>query len=93
MAWSLSLEVEPQAAFPAEWYEQQTICGDFLRELRHYQMNPSQSLELETYLSEQHQAGILGVAADLSDPAVRERVLREAALLGVDLLSGEEPQS
>jgi hypothetical protein len=93
MAWSLSLEVEPQAAFPSDWYEQQTICGDFLREMRHYQMNPSQSLELETYLSEQHQAGILGVAADLSDPAVRERVLREAALLGVDLLSGEEPQS
>lgn len=92
-AWSLSLEVDAQAVFASEWYEQQTICGDFLRDLRHYQMNPSESLELEAYLSDQHQAGILGSAADLTDPSVRERVLREAALLGVDLLNGEEPQS
>ncbi len=92
-AWSLSLDIDAQTAFSPEWYEQQTICGDFLRELRHYQMNPDKSLELEAYLSDQHQAGILGVAANLSEPALRERVLREAALLGVDLLSGEEPQS
>lgn len=92
-AWSLSMEVDAQAVFAPQWYEQQTVCGDFLRELRHYQMNAGESLELEAYLSDQHQAGILGAAANLEEPAVRERVLREAALLGVDLLSGEEPQS
>ncbi len=38
-------------------------------------------------------AGEIAEAAAVSDPAVRERVLCEAALLGVDLLSGEEPQA
>ena len=38
-------------------------------------------------------AGEIAALAAVSDPAVRERVLCEAALLGVDLLSGEEPQA
>jgi len=29
----------------------------------------------------------------ISDKRIRERVLREAAMLGIDLLSGEEPQT
>jgi hypothetical protein len=91
--WSVSLEAEPAAALPPEWYEQETIRGDFLRELRQYQMNPQQPLGLENYLGERQRAGTLGAAAAVADAEVRQRVLCEAALLGVDLLSGEEPQS
>jgi DNA repair exonuclease SbcCD nuclease subunit len=90
-AWSLSLSAEPAAMLAPEWYEQETIRGDFLRELRHLQIHPSESLELQSYLSRGQEAGTLGVAADL-DQVTRERVLREAALLGIDLLSGEEPE-
>ena len=92
-AWSVSISVEPTAVLLPEWYEQQTIRGDFLRELRHYQMNPAEPLDLESYLGEQHLAGSLAPVAEISDEASRERVLREAAMLGVDLLSGEEPES
>lgn len=90
-AWSTSLSAEAPTVLPSEWYEQQTICGDFLRQIRHYQMNPEEPIELESYLSEQQLAGSLGSAAAISSTASRERVLREAAVLGVDLLSGEEP--
>ena len=92
-AWSVSLDGEPTAVLPPEWYEQQTIRGDFLRAVREYQVNPDQPLELEAYLAEQHVAGTLASAASVSDKATRQQVLREVALLGVDLLSGEEPQS
>jgi len=92
-AWSLSLEAEPNAVLLPEWYEQQTIRGDFLRAVRHYQMNRTEPLELESYLAEPHRAGTLEAAVVPSDRATRERVLREAALLGVDLLSGEDIQS
>ena len=44
-------------------------------------------------MSEAHLAGALASAAALADPAVRQAVLRDAAWLGVDLLSGEEVQS
>jgi DNA repair exonuclease SbcCD nuclease subunit len=92
IAWSVSLDVEPHDAVPAEYYEQQSIRGDFLRAVRHYLTNPTESLELEAYLPEAYRAGALGSVATLAEPALRERILREVSLLGVDLLSGEEPQ-
>jgi hypothetical protein len=92
-AWSVSLGAEPAEVLPPEWYEQQTIRGEFLRAIRHYQMNPSEAIDLEPYLSEGQLAGSLGAAVAISGPRTRDRVLAEAAMLGVDLLSGEEPQS
>lgn len=92
-AWSVSLEVECSAALPPEWYEQETIRGDFLREVRRLQVNAGEPLELEAYLAEKHLAGNLAAAVAPTDQRARERVLQEAALLGVDLLSGEENQS
>jgi hypothetical protein len=92
-AWSVSLAVEAPAMLAPQAYEQETILGDFLRQVRRYQMNPEEPLELEGFLSEEQLAGTLGAAATLAAPAARELSLREAAILGVDLLSGEEPQS
>lgn len=91
--WSVSLEAEPTAALPAAWYEEDSIRGDFLRAVRQYQAGGHEPLDLDAYLDPRHASGTLGAAVSVSDPAVRERVLREAALLGVDLLSGEETQS
>jgi DNA repair protein SbcD/Mre11 len=92
-AWSLSLDVELVETLPPEWYEQETIRGDFLRAVRQLQMNPEEPLALESYLSETHLAGTLSAAAMPAGKAARDCVLREAAALGVDLLSGEEPQT
>jgi hypothetical protein len=91
-AWSVSLASDLPDDLPVEWYEQQTILGEYLRDLRHYEINPSEPLEFGGYLD-----GSVGTAVaeavGLSDVRVRQRVLREAALLGVDLLGGEESQS
>ncbi|MGD0517043.1 MAG: hypothetical protein ABSA26_05860, partial [Thermoguttaceae bacterium] len=92
-AWSLSIEVEPADRFPEEWYEQETIRGDFLREIRRLQMNSDEPLGLETYISEAHQAGSLGAIVRLADKNVRGRVLNEAALLGAALLSGDADEN
>jgi exonuclease SbcD len=137
-AWSLSLEVEFSAALPPEWYEQETIRGDFLRAIRQLQIRGAEPLHLESYVAEKHLAGndprdhasgptrpklrfgdhsdhalgptfggcparavpggcparaVPGPAVTVADQATRARVLREAAWLGVDLLSGEESQS
>ncbi|NQT39628.1 MAG: DNA repair exonuclease [Planctomycetes bacterium] len=92
-AWSLSLDVESTAVLPPKWYEQDTIRGEFLRAVRAAQLDPSLPLEVETYLSERQLAGTLSDIVAISDEATRQSVLREVALLGADLLSGEEPQS
>lgn len=91
-AWSVALEADPQDAFPPAAIPHETICGDFLRALSLYQTNPNDPLHLEAFLPEQQLPGSLRTAADLADPVVRQRVLREAVLLGIDLLSGEESQ-
>lgn len=88
--WTVSLEVEAAETLPPEWYEQETIRGDFLRAVRLLQMNPDEPLGLEEYLSEADRGGELAAAAVLPDYAARGRVLREAAALGADLLTGEE---
>jgi hypothetical protein len=92
-AWSVSLEVEVSEMLPPEWYEQETIRGDFLRAIRQLQMNPEETLALDAYLAETHLAGTLAAAAAVAGKPARDRVLREAAMLGIDLLSGEEPQA
>jgi DNA repair protein SbcD/Mre11 len=92
-AWSVSIEVELSETLPPEWYEQETIRGDFLRAIRQLQMNPDEPLALEQYLAETHRAGTLATAVAFPAKAAREAVLREAAALGVDLLSGEETQA
>ena len=88
-AWSVSLQVELSAFFPPEWYEQETIRGDFLRAVRQFHVNSAEPLGLEPYVAEEHLAGTLGPAVAVTNKAARERVLCEAALLGVDLLTGE----
>jgi hypothetical protein len=80
---------------PPEWYEQETIRGDFLRAIRQLQMNADEPLALDSYLAEAHLAGTLAAAAAaaVAGKPARDRVLREAAALGADLLSGEEPDA
>ncbi len=89
-AWSVEIEVELGETFAADWYEQETIRGDYLRTIRQLQMNPDEPLDLEPYLSEGHRAGTVASMVGFVNDAARDRVLREAAALGVDLLSGDE---
>ena len=88
-AWSLSIEAEASDDLPEEWYEQETIRGDFLREIRRLAANCDEPLDLQAYICEAHQAGSLGAIAHLADENARRHVLGEAALLGAALLGGE----
>lgn len=87
-AWTVAIEVEPAASIPARWLEQETILGDFLRAVKQYEINASERIDLEAYVPEAHLAGTLGPAASVTDKAVRQRLLREAAQLGIELLGG-----
>lgn len=92
-AWSLAIEAEPSLALPHEWFEQETIRADFLRAIRRYDSDPGQALDLDAYLPAGELAEAIGPSIALTDKQTRRKVLHEAALLGVDLLTGEEPQS
>jgi hypothetical protein len=90
--WTVAIESDSAGEAPKECGEE-TVLGEFLRNVRHYLDHADQPLDLEPYLAERHVAGSVASAVMMDEPAVRRRVLAEVAKLGIDLLSPEEPRS
>jgi DNA repair exonuclease SbcCD nuclease subunit len=88
--WSLGMEMDFAPGVPADWFEQETIRGDFLRAIEQLRMNPGEPLGIEDYLPESYRAGTLATALENEENAVRRHVLNEATQLGLELLGGAE---
>jgi hypothetical protein len=89
--WSWSLGADLPSGVQADWYNEETIRGEFLRAMRDYASADAAPPDLQLYLPEGQMTGSLATATLLEDAAVRRRVMAEATMLGADLLSGEEP--
>ncbi|HEY1786254.1 MAG TPA: DNA repair exonuclease [Pirellulales bacterium] len=91
--YSLAIDIQPPERLPETWWQEETIRGEFLRAMRS-RLTDGRSAEAwpQTLPSRPLPDG-LAAALALDDVATRERVLAQATLLGVDLLSGEEPQA
>ena len=50
MTWSASISVLVPEQLPKAQYEQQTILGDFLRSVKHFQDNPQELIHLSGYI-------------------------------------------
>ena len=86
--WSVSLSAKMTSRPPREWYEPSTIRGDFLQTIKYLKKEPDEPLPLECYVPDGADEDLLSVTAVGSGR--RRNVLHDAALLGVDLLTGEE---
>jgi hypothetical protein len=49
ITWSVSLTLLLPEQLPKQYYEQQTILGDFLRSVKHFQDHPQKIINLEPY--------------------------------------------
>ena len=87
--WTVRLDIDPPRQLLPEWYEEDTILGDYLRALGRYQGDASMAISLTELLGD---AAGEDWTADLARvaPADREMVLRRAALTGVEYLSRDE---
>lgn len=83
--WSLAIDIDDTALLPS-LVDEDSILGDFLREVRHYQSDPLAPLEFADLISERRAAGTLGAALRTVDGSTRQRVLEQVAALGIDLL-------
>jgi DNA repair protein SbcD/Mre11 len=84
-AWTTAVEIEAPA-LPAAWYEQETLLGDYLRAARSLEHSQGEPIGLQAYLSERQLAGPLAGCGAIVEPATRRSILRQAAILGADLL-------
>jgi hypothetical protein len=91
-AWSLALQADVSSlseAIPAAWHQEETIRGDYLQAVRRLEADPAAPLGLEAYLPDTPLGQRLGRRAVAPGGHPRGGLLREAAVLGVELLSGE----
>ena len=91
-AWSVALELEPPDTLPQQWTEEDSILGDFLRVTKRYQDQPDAGLDLERFVFDGDVPPELASVMNLKDGSTRNQVLREAAILGADLLRGDESE-
>jgi exonuclease SbcD len=89
--YTLDIEfVTAQEVSPA-WFEEDSIRGDYLRAVREWRHDPAHAVDVETYLPDVRLLETLETEVRLDDVAVRSAVLDEAAVMGVELLSAEDP--
>ncbi len=91
-AWSVAVQCDEPLCVPAEWYDEETIRGDVLRQFRELETQAEVGLELEGFLPEGLPADSLAELARVN-VADRGTLLLAASKLGVDLLGlddGEE---
>jgi DNA repair protein SbcD/Mre11 len=73
------------------WFEEDSIRGDYLRGVREWEQDSAATMEVEGYLPDPKILELLELDVKLEDRAVRTAVLKEAAVLGVELLSADDP--
>jgi len=88
--WTTALTAPTSATIPDELYEEDTILGDFLRAIREHEESPARTLNLAGFLPDLGKHRALASALQTVDRDERRGLLHEAAVLGLDLLSGEE---
>jgi DNA repair exonuclease SbcCD nuclease subunit len=87
LAWSASLECTSPLSVPAEWYDQETVLGDFVRQVRTSLEDEQTPFDLKRYLPADVREEELLAAAQAGAGAERSTLITRAAKLGVDLLT------
>jgi DNA repair protein SbcD/Mre11 len=89
--WSVAIQCDEPLCVPAEWYDEETIRGDVLRQFRELEEKGEIDLDLGEFLPEGHRQGVLAELAKVA-AADRPSLLVAASKLGMDLLSVDEDQ-
>jgi DNA repair protein SbcD/Mre11 len=89
--WTVAIECEEPLCVPAEWYDEETIRGDVLRQLRELDEKGDIELALEGFLPDGQRKGAFAELAKVS-AADRGEVLVAASKLALDLLSVDEDE-
>jgi DNA repair exonuclease SbcCD nuclease subunit len=85
--WCASIDCISSLSVPAEWYDQETCLGDFLRQVREFELHEELPLDLPRFLPAELGDVSLAAIAHIDTAEARSELLCRAAKLGVDLLT------
>lgn len=86
VAWSASITCDSALSVPAEWYDQETCLGDFLRVVRDFEVHET-PFDLRPFLPENVRDEFLESIGQLNTDDENRELLCRASKLGVDLLT------
>ncbi|MBL9164582.1 MAG: DNA repair exonuclease [Planctomycetaceae bacterium] len=89
--WSVAIECDEPLCVPEEWYDEETIRGDVLRQLRELEESDDVSLDLEEFFPATLKGSPLAELAKVSK-ADRAGLLVAASKLSMDLMSLDEDE-
>ncbi len=89
--WNVAIECEEPLCIPGEWYDEETIRGDVLRQFRELETHAEIDLELAAFLPEGVPSGPFSELT-ATTTADRGGLLLAASKLGVDMLGFDEEQ-
>ena len=84
--WSVSLTVESPKSLPIEWYEEDTILGEYMRATGRYQSDDSLKVNFHDYMPKTVDGSMTNGLGQLSTNR-REDVLKKAIMVGVEYLA------
>jgi predicted phosphodiesterase len=90
--WSTSVRVETPKQMPIDWYEEDTLLGEYLRAMGRYQGDESLKLHLHQYLPQTVNSKVMSGITEISTGR-REEILKQAMLLGVEYLADHKKLS
>jgi DNA repair exonuclease SbcCD nuclease subunit len=87
LAWSASLECSSPLSVPPEWFDQETVLGDFVRQVRTSEQDERSVFDVKRFLPADLRDAELSAIGEIRGPAERAALITRAAKLGVDLLT------
>lgn len=87
--WSVSVKVEAPRHLPSDWYEEDTLLGEYLRAIGRYQSDESLRLQLHDYMPSTVEGALTQGISQVSNTQ-RENLLRQAAMTGIDYLAAHK---
>jgi DNA repair exonuclease SbcCD nuclease subunit len=87
LAWSASLECDSPLSVPPEWYDQETVLGDFVRQVRTSAQDEQSPFDVKRFLPGNLQDDELSAIGEIQGPTERDRLITRAAKLGIDLMT------
>lgn len=87
--WTVSVKTVVPENFPPEYYDEETLLGDYLRKVREFQTEEKELPSLEALIPPEESVKAVAEKLLRGDPKTRDDFLRDVAELGVDLLMPE----
>jgi exonuclease SbcD len=88
--WSLEIQAEPLGEVSESLFEEQSLRGEYLRLLKALDESSPSHFDMKDYLPERFLVGPVPGIVSVDSLELRDKVLRDAALLGLDLLGADD---